>query len=61
VKEVNTPNNFGEKGYLGFEHVTLVGHPSTLDEADAMILRYSALYRRRLSKLTCSQVKNGYG
>jgi Xaa-Pro aminopeptidase len=23
VREVKTPNNFGEKGYLGFEHVTM--------------------------------------
>lgn len=23
VREVKTPNNFGDKGYLGFEHVTL--------------------------------------
>ncbi|KAJ3079226.1 hypothetical protein HK102_003939 [Quaeritorhiza haematococci] len=24
IKEVKTPNNFGDRGYLGFEHVTLV-------------------------------------
>jgi hypothetical protein len=24
VREVKTPNNFGDVGYLGFEHVTLV-------------------------------------
>ena len=24
VREANTPNNFGDKGYLKFEHVTLV-------------------------------------
>jgi Xaa-Pro aminopeptidase len=23
VREVKTPNNYGKKGYLGFEHVTL--------------------------------------
>jgi Xaa-Pro aminopeptidase len=23
VREVKTPNNFGDKGYLGFEHVTM--------------------------------------
>lgn len=23
VKEANTPNNFGQKGYLGFENVTM--------------------------------------
>lgn len=23
VREAKTPNNFGDKGYLGFEHVTL--------------------------------------
>ena len=28
VKEAETPNNFGQKGYLGFEHVTLyVSYP----------------------------------
>lgn len=27
VREAQTPNNFGDKGYLGFEHVTMVrGH-----------------------------------
>lgn len=24
VRNANTPNNFGDRGYLGFEHVTLV-------------------------------------
>ncbi len=24
VREARTPNNFGDKGYLGFEHVTMV-------------------------------------
>lgn len=24
VRDANTPNNFGDRGYLGFEHVTLV-------------------------------------
>jgi Xaa-Pro aminopeptidase len=24
IKEVQTPNNFGGRGYLGFEHVTVV-------------------------------------
>lgn len=24
VRETKTPNNFGDKGYLGFEHVTMV-------------------------------------
>ena len=28
VREVKTPNNFGEKGYLGFEHVTMVSSAS---------------------------------
>lgn len=23
VRDVKTPNNFGEKGYLGFEHITM--------------------------------------
>lgn len=30
VKKANTPNNFGDKGYLGFECVTMV---STIDSA----------------------------
>jgi Xaa-Pro aminopeptidase len=34
VKETKTPNNFGAKGYLGFEHVTLVRTLSTYDETD---------------------------
>lgn len=24
VREVKTPNNFGDKGYLGFEHITML-------------------------------------
>ena len=29
VRDAQTPNNFGDKGYLRFEHVTLVRpHPS---------------------------------
>lgn len=24
MKKADTPNNFGDKGFLGFEHVTLV-------------------------------------
>lgn len=27
VREAKTLNNFGNKGYLGFEHVTMVGFP----------------------------------
>jgi Xaa-Pro aminopeptidase len=23
VRQVDTPNNFGDKGFLGFEHVTM--------------------------------------
>jgi len=30
VREVKTPNNFGDKGYLGFEHVTLLVLPCFL-------------------------------
>lgn len=26
VREAKTPNNFGDKGYLKFEHVTMVRH-----------------------------------
>lgn len=35
VREVQTPNNFGNKGFLGFEHVTMVfpSHLSSLDRA----------------------------
>jgi Xaa-Pro aminopeptidase len=36
VKEVNTPNNFGEKGYLGFEHVTLCPIQKTLVQVDLL-------------------------
>lgn len=28
VREAKTSNNFGDKGYLGFEHVTMQVHPS---------------------------------
>jgi Xaa-Pro aminopeptidase len=27
VRDVKTPNNFGEKGYLGFEHITMLVFP----------------------------------
>ena len=29
VRDANTPNNFGDKGYLRFEHVTLVSYSIT--------------------------------
>ena len=28
VREVRTPNNFGDKGFLGFERLTMVRHIS---------------------------------
>lgn len=31
VREVKTPNNFGEKGFLGFENITMVGHVCVWD------------------------------
>ena len=30
VQQANTPHNFGDKGYLRFEHLTLVRSPSSL-------------------------------
>jgi Xaa-Pro aminopeptidase len=30
AREAKTPNNFGEKGYIGFEHVTMVKASNTL-------------------------------
>jgi len=36
VKEVETPNNFGDRGYLGFEHVTLVPIGHNLIDADLL-------------------------
>jgi Xaa-Pro aminopeptidase len=38
VKEAKTLNNFGTKGYLGFEHVTLVSPLSTLNEINMTLL-----------------------
>jgi hypothetical protein len=61
VKEVKTLNNFGAKGYLGFEHLTLVSPMSTLDETDTTMQPCSALYRRLSSNLICSQFRNGHG
>ena len=39
VREANTPNNFGDKGYLKFEHVTMVGYSteSCLDWLKAVL------------------------
>jgi Xaa-Pro aminopeptidase len=34
VRKTKTLNNFGAKGYLGFEHLTLVRALSTYDKAD---------------------------
>lgn len=36
VREAGTPNNFGNKGYLGFEHVTMCPIQSTLVDASLM-------------------------
>jgi len=34
VTETKTPNNFGAKGYLGFEHLTVVRTLSIYDRVD---------------------------
>jgi len=34
VQEAKTPNNYGEKGFLGFEHVTLCPIQKTLIQLD---------------------------
>lgn len=36
VRDAKTPNNFGDRGYLGFEHVTLV--PMGLKLIDSSLL-----------------------
>lgn len=63
VKEAKTRNNFGTKGYLGFEHLTLVSCDEYfLKKTDLMMLQLcSALYRKLSSKSTCSQFKSGNG
>lgn len=38
VKEANTPNNFGQKGYLGFENVTMCA-PFPLASPWCMLMR----------------------
>ncbi|KAI0727485.1 Creatinase/aminopeptidase [Fomitopsis betulina] len=39
VREANTPNNFGEKGYLKFEHVTLCPIHKNLVDASLLSLK----------------------
>jgi hypothetical protein len=39
VRDVKTPNNFGDKGYLGFEHVTMSG----------LLLSHSCPYQSHMS------------
>jgi len=36
VREVKTPNNFGEKGYLGFENVTMCPMQKKLIDTDLL-------------------------
>ncbi|KAF0459956.1 Creatinase/aminopeptidase [Gigaspora margarita] len=36
VREVETPNNFGERGYLGFEHITFVPIQTSLVDASLL-------------------------
>lgn len=45
VRDAKTPNNFGEKGYLGFEHITM--------SVSFLIVRSSVSWRRR-----CLQVSD---
>ncbi|KAI8071511.1 Creatinase/aminopeptidase [Gongronella butleri] len=58
VREVDTPNNFGDRGYLGFEHVTLVPIGLKLIDVDLLcpdeikwVNEYHALTREKLSPL----------
>jgi Xaa-Pro aminopeptidase len=50
VKEVKTPNNFGEIGYLGFENLTMVGCRVTIivciDLRSSDTICYSARYKQ---------------
>lgn len=43
VKEADTPNNFGQKGYLGFEHVTLYVFSATFSFPLSLSFRHLAL------------------
>lgn len=36
VREVNPPNNFGDRGYLGFEHITFVPIQTKLIDASLL-------------------------
>lgn len=36
VREANTPHNFGDRGYLGFEHVTVVPMGLKLIDVDLL-------------------------
>lgn len=62
VRKAKTPNNFGDKGYLGFEHVTMV--PSLLLNLPARLLN-TVLNRapctRTSSMFRCSRPQNARG
>ena len=52
VKEAETPNNFGQKGYLGFEHVTLYVSPSFCPPVSLFTLGFCVDARSRPSSST---------
>jgi len=39
VRDAKTPNNFGEKGYLGFEHITMCPIHKNLIDIDLLTLQ----------------------
>ena len=45
VREVKTPNNFGDKGYLGFEHVTLLVLPCVLSFALSDVMNRCPIHK----------------
>ena len=45
VREVKTPNNFAEKGYLGFEHVTLLVFSCFLPSAFSDVMNRCPIHK----------------
>lgn len=61
VREANTPNNFGDRGYLAFEHVTVVPMGLKLIDVDLLspdekkwVNDYHAECRQKLEPLVAS-------
>lgn len=46
TQPADTLHNFGEKGYLKFEHFTMVSQRSNYRDEGRVLMRYSAQYRQ---------------